>query len=309
MGSALLAAAAEAGIRITLLDTCYLAGGIGEALAGPQLRFGDGTAAAWASRVSALRPSRHARVGAAIHSVRAVPRAELGTVAAWAGLQGAPLHVHLSEQPAENSACEAAYGLSPTGVLAGAEALGPRTVAVHATHLSAADIALLGDTRTGVCMCPTTERDLADGIGPARSLAEAGSPLSLGSDQHAVIDLFEEARALELDERLRTRQRGHWTAGELLTAATTDGHAALGWPEAGRIEPGAYADLTTVGLNSVRLAGASTDHLAESVVFAASPADVHHVVISGRTVVRDGHHLLVDDVPAALAKTIAAVTE
>jgi formiminoglutamate deiminase len=309
MGSALLAAAAEAGVRITLLDTCYLAGGIGEPLAGPQVRFGDGTAEAWASRVSSLRPAGHARVGAAIHSVRAVPREELGTVASWAGLQGAPLHVHLSEQPAENSACEAAYGLSPAGVLAEAEALGPRTVAVHATHLSAADIALLGSSRTGVCMCPTTERDLADGIGPARSLADAGSPLSLGSDQHAVIDLFEEARAVELDERLRTRQRGHWTAGELLTAATTDGHAALGWPEAGRIEPGAYADLTTVRTDSVRLAGASAGHLAESVVFAASAADVGHVVISGREVVRDGRHLLVDDVPAALGKTISAVTE
>jgi formiminoglutamate deiminase len=308
MGSALVAAAAEAGIRITVLDTCYLTGGIGEPLAGPQLRFGDGTATAWASRVSALRPAAHARFGAAIHSVRAVPRDQLGTVEAWAGLQGAPLHVHLSEQPAENAACEAAYGLSPTGLLAEAEALGPQTVAVHATHLSATDIDLLGGTHTGVCMCPTTERDLADGIGPARALADAGSPLSLGSDQHAMIDLFEEARAVELDERLRTRQRGHWTAGELLTAATAAGHAALGWPEAGRIEPGAYADLTTVTFDSVRLAGAPPAHLAESAVFAASPADVRHVVISGRETVRDGRHLLVGDVSAALAETIAAVT-
>ena len=308
MGAALLAAAADTGIRITLLDTCYLTGGIGEPLAGPQLRFGDGTATAWASRVSALRPAGHARVGAAIHSVRAVPRDELGAVAAWAGQRGAPLHVHLSEQPAENAACEDAYGLSPTGLLAEAEALGPRTVAVHATHLSAADIGLLGGTRTGVCMCPTTERDLAAGIGPARGLADAGSPLSLGSDQHAVIDLFEEARAVELDERLRTRRRGHWTAGELLTAATSAGHAALGWPEAGRIEAGAYADLTTVTFDSVRLAGASPDHLAESLVFAATAGDVRHVVISGRDVVRDGRHLLVDDVPTALAETITAVT-
>ncbi|MDN3356913.1 formimidoylglutamate deiminase [Actinomadura sp. DC4] len=309
MGDALLAAAADAGVRITLLDTCYLAGGVGEPLGDHQRRFGDGTAEAWAARVSALRPAGHARVGAAIHSVRAVPRDQLGTVVAWAGLQGAPLHVHLSEQPAENVACEAAYGLSPTGLLSEAGALGPRTVAVHATHLSARDIGLLGGTRTGVCMCPTTERDLADGIGPARDLSDAGSPLSLGSDQHAVIDLFEEARAVELDERLRTRQRGHWTAGELLTAATSGGHAALGWPEAGRIEPGAYADLTTVDTNSVRLAGAAADHLPESVVFAASPADVSHVVISGRDVVRDGRHLLVAGVPSALAETIAAVTQ
>jgi formiminoglutamate deiminase len=308
MSAALLAAAEEAGIRITLLDACYLTGGIGDALLGPQLRFGDGTASAWESRVSALRPGEHARVGAAIHSVRAVPRPALGEVAAWASSRSAPLHVHLSEQPAENAACLEAYGLTPAALLAANGALGPRTVAVHATHLTGADVSLLGGTGTGVCMCPTTERDLADGIGPARALTEAGSPLSLGSDQHAVIDLFEEARAVELDERLRTRERGHWTAVSLLTAATATGHAALGWPDAGRLVAGAYADLVTVSLDSVRLAGAAPSHLTESIVFAASPADVRDVIVSGRPVVRDGRHLRVPDVPRALAQTIAAVT-
>jgi formiminoglutamate deiminase len=308
MSAALLAAAEEAGVRVTLLDACYLTGGVGDPLLGPQLRFGDGTAAAWASRVSALRPGAHARAGAAIHSVRAVPRGELGEVAAWASSRSAPLHVHLSEQPAENAACREAYGRTPAELLDEAGALGPRTVAVHATHLTDADVGLLGGSRTGVCMCPTTERDLADGIGPARALTDAGSPLSLGSDQHAVIDLFEEARAVELDERLRTRERGHWTAASLLTAATAGGHAALGWPDAGRLAAGAYADLVTVSLDSVRLAGAAPAHLAESVVFAASPSDVRNVVVSGREIVRDGRHLLVEDVPARLAESIAAVT-
>ena len=117
--------------------------------------------------------------------------------------------------------------------------LGPRTTAVHATHLTDVDRTELGDTGTGVCLCPTTERDLADGIGPARALADAGSPLCLGSDSHAVIDLFEEARAVELDERLRTERRGHFAAAELLDAATAAGHAALGWPDAGTIAVGA----------------------------------------------------------------------
>jgi formiminoglutamate deiminase len=312
MGEALIAAAGEAGIRITLLDACYLTGGIGSPLEGPQLRFGDGTADAWAKRVSALRDDNragHARVGAAIHSVRAVPRDQLGVVAGWATENDAPLHVHLSEQPAENEACTSAYGLTPAGLLADRGALGERTVAVHATHLTSDDITLLGAWDTGVCMCPTTERDLADGIGPARALTEAGSPLSLGTDQHAMIDLFEEARAVELDERLRTRERGHWTAGELLRAATAGGHAALGWPEAGVIEPGAYADLVCVGLDSVRLAGAGPESRLESVVFAAGSADVRTVVASGREIVRDGRHLLVEDVPALLAETIAAVTD
>ncbi len=309
MGAALIEAARDAGIRITLLDTCYLTGGIGRELEGPQLRFGDATAEAWASRASALTTGGHALAGAAIHSVRAVPRAQIGVVAAWARERGAPLHVHLSEQPAENEACEEAYGRTPTQVLAEEDALDERTVAVHATHLTVNDIALLGGARTGVCMCPTTERDLADGIGPARDLRAAGAPMSLGSDQHAMIDLFEEARAVELNERLRTRKRGHWTAAELLTAATRDGHTALGWPAAGRIEPGAYADLTTVTLDSARLAGAAPNLLPESVVFAATAADVRSVVVSGREIVRDGRHLLVGDVPAALSESIRAVTD
>ncbi|WP_460366798.1 amidohydrolase family protein, partial [Actinocorallia lasiicapitis] len=209
-----------------------------------------------------------------------------------------------SEQPAENEACLAAYGRTPARLLADAGALGPLTVAVHATHLTGDDIGLLGATMTGTCMCPTTERDLADGIGPAKLLQSAGSPLSLGSDQHAVIDLFEEARALELDERLATRRRGTWTSGELLTAATSAGHSALGWPEAGRLEPGAYADLVTVSLDSVRLAGTTPDFAPESVVYAATAADVSHVVVSGRPIVAHGAHRLIPDLPQALAAAL-----
>ncbi|REE98902.1 formimidoylglutamate deiminase [Thermomonospora umbrina] len=314
MGEALIAAAADAGIRITLLDACYLTGGIGRPLEGTQLRFGDGSAGDWRRRVDALydtvgRDGRtHARVGAAVHSVRAVPRDQIHEVADWAKERRAPLHFHLSEQPAENEACREAHGVSPTRLLADCGALGPLAVAVHATHLDAEDIRLLGTTMTGVCLCPTTERDLADGIGPARDLANAGVELSLGSDQHAVIDLFEEARAVELDERLRTRRRGHWSAGALLAAATWNGHAALGWPEAGRLEPGGHADLVTVALDSVRTAGATAEFAAETVVFAATAADVRHVVVSGRPIVRDGRHLLVPDVPAALHTAITDLT-
>ncbi len=307
MGEALIEAAAAAGIRITLLDTAYLSAGFGAAPDPHQLRFSDGTADAWAERVSALKPRDHALIGAAIHSVRAVPAAQLATVAAWAQERRAPLHVHLSEQTAENDACLAAHGRTPTQLLADHGVLGPRTTGVHNTHLTDADIALLGGTTTGTCMCPTTERDLADGIGPATRLQHAGSPLSLGSDSHAVIDLLEEARAMELNERLRSRTRGHWTANALLTAATADGHAALGRLDAGRLEAGALADFTTIALDSVRTAGPLPRLGAETAVFAASAADVRHTVVGGRHVVRDGAHTLVPDVPSALASAIAAL--
>jgi formiminoglutamate deiminase len=307
MGEALIAAAAEAGIRITLLDTAYLSAGFGEPPNRHQLRFCDGTAQAWAERAAQLKDSDHARIGAAIHSVRAVPAAQLSTVAEWADTRRAPLHVHLSEQTAENDACQAAHGCSPTRLLADHGVLGPRTTGVHNTHLTQQDIALLGGTATGTCMCPTTERDLADGIGPAAALQRAGSPLSLGSDSHAVIDLLEEARAMELDERLRTRTRGHWTAAALLRAASAEGHAALGWADAGTIEAGSLADLTTIALDSVRTAGPLPRLGAETAVFAASAADVRHTIVGGRHVVRDGAHQSVPDVPTALAESIAAL--
>ncbi|MDG4759782.1 formimidoylglutamate deiminase [Micromonospora sp. WMMD710] len=305
MGAALVEAAAHAGIRLTLLDACYLSAGVdGRPLAGPQRRFGDGDAARWAQRVSALQPTdAHVRVGAAVHSVRAVPADQLGTVADWARDRQAPLHVHLSEQPAENDECRAVHGRTPTALLAERGVLGPDTTAVHATHPTSADVTSLADSRTGVCLCPTTERDLADGIGPARRMADAGIRLSLGSDSHAVIDLFEEARAVELDERLRTRRRGHFTPVDLLTAATATGHAALGWADAGRIAVGARADLVTVRLDSARTAGVPP----VGAFFAASAADVEQVVVDGRMVVAEGRHLSVD-VPAELAAAIEAVT-
>ncbi|CAL9299184.1 8-oxoguanine deaminase [Streptomyces sp. SudanB135_2055] len=307
MGEALIQAAADAGVRITLLDTCYLSSGFGQPPDTHQLRFSDGTADAWAQRCSVLEERDHARIGAAVHSVRAVPADQLATVARWAEERGAPLHVHLSEQTAENDACHAAHGCTPTRLLADHGVLGPRTTGVHNTHLTDEDIALLGGSRTGTCMCPTTERDLADGIGPAAALQQAGSPLSLGSDSHAVVDLLEEARAMELNERLRTRTRGHWTAAALLRAASADGHAALGWDDAGTIEPGARADLATVALDSVRTAGPLPRLGAETAVFAATAADVRHTVVGGRHVVRDGAHTLVPDVPRALARAVAAL--
>jgi cytosine/adenosine deaminase-related metal-dependent hydrolase len=197
--------------------------------------------------------------------------------------------------------------MHPGGVLDAAGALGPSSTAVHATHLTDADVALLGARRTTVAMCPTTERDLADGIGPARALAEAGAPLALGSDSHAVVDLLEEARAVELDERLRSQRRGHWTAAALLRAATADGHRCLGWPEAGVLRIGAPADFVAVALDSVRTAGVPAEAALEAAVFAATATDVRTVVVAGRTIVDEGVHRRIDDVPRALEAAVSAV--
>ncbi len=286
MGLALVEAGRQAGLRVRLLDTCYLSSGFGEPPAGVQRRFSDGTAERWAER-AALLPE--ADRGAAIHSVRAVPDDQLPIVVE-AGA-GKPLHVHLSEQTKENDDCVAAYGATPTQLLADHGVLGPLTSAVHATHLTDDDIGHLGSTRTYACFCPTTERDLGDGIGPGRALVQAGSPLTLGSDSHAVVDLFEEMRAVELDERLATHERGHWSAAELLQAATVDGQASLGYDDAGRIAVGARADLVTLDTAGVRTAGTGGDE--HTAVFAATAADVVRVIADGRVVFERGDEVTV----------------
>jgi formiminoglutamate deiminase len=317
MGRALVQAAAEAGLRMTLLDACYLTGGLDRSgvlpLAGPQVRFSDGDASRWAERVDALgldergMISPHARVGAAIHSVRAVPPEQMHPVVAWTRRRGAPLHVHMSEQRGENDACRAVYGVSPARLLYDEDVLGPRTTVVHATHVSAADLELLGGAQVFACLCPTTERDLGDGLAPSRPLDAAGCTLTLGTDSHAVVDMLEEARGVEYAERLARRSRGHFTAEDLLLSATCDGHASLGWPDAGEIAPGTWADLVTMSLDSVRTAGADDSLALETAVFVASAADVRNVVISGQDVVRDGLHLLVPDVPGELSRSIRAL--
>jgi formiminoglutamate deiminase len=298
MDDAVCEAARRAGIRLVLLDTCYLRAGFAdEALDPVQRRFSDGDVERWRARAEKVAAA-HAdvTVGAAIHSVRAVDPASLGAVAGWSRERAVPLHLHLSEQPAENEACMAATGRTPAQLAYDHGVLGPATTAVHCTHVTVHDVALLGAAGTAACLCPTTERDLADGIGPAAALAAAGCPLRLGSDSHALADLFEEARAVEMDERLATGRRGLHAPGALLAAATAGGALRAGEP----------ADLCAVGLDGVRLAGIDPDDPVPMLVAAATAADVTDVVVAGRHVVRAGAHVGMD-VAAELRAAIAAV--
>ncbi len=309
MNAALAAAAAEAGIRLTLLDVCYLSGGLTAAghlpLDPVQERFNDGSVDAWAERVAGWSAPDDLIVGSAVHSVRAVSEGDLARLAELrqGGLApDGPLHIHLSEQPAENAAVQGFYGCTPAELLDRNGLLTDRTSAVHATHLTPGDIARLGRRATYACFCPTTERDLADGIGPARALAAAGSPLTLGTDQHAVIDMFAEIRGLEMHERLISNERGRFTPTELIAAVTQDGHRSLGRADSGRIAVGALADFVEVELASVRTAGSRADQA----IYAASAADVMTVVVGGDMIVRDGAHRLGPIAPL-LTKSLTAL--
>ena len=310
MERALARAAASAGIRIRLLDTCYLTGGIDSELSAEQARFGDGTIDGYMDRHAGLigafadefpveTPGESfVHVGAAIHSIRAVPAANLQRFTELSG----PVHVHLSEQPAENEASQEAYGATPTEVLARSGVVDDRLSAVHATHLSEEDIAILGGSRSTIVMCPCTEADLADGIGPARELADAGAVISLGSDQHVVLDALRETQGLEAGERLRSGQRGRFSPAELITALTAGGARSLDLPVGG-LEVGKACDFVAVRTDSMRTMGS----LDEQIILTASASDVHLTVSGGKVRVRDGVHTELGDIAELYAQAFAAL--
>ncbi|UVJ39388.1 formimidoylglutamate deiminase [Arthrobacter sp. CJ23] len=293
MELALVRAAMSAGIRLTLLDTLYLAGGIGTPLSPEQARFGDAGVEAWLDRLSSLRTAIAkdyspdlVSVGAALHSVRAVPEEDLKVVARELPAD-IPLHIHLSEQPAENEACLEAYGTTPAGLLERHGLLSQRLSAVHATHLTHDDIALLGKAGATVVMCPSTEADLADGIGPARELSDAGAAIALGTDQHAVIDPWIEMRTLEHGERLGTGQRGRFSPQELLRAATDGAARSMATPIASSaLHIGAVCDLMVIDPASTRTAGSRPLQM----TFSATASDVTDVVIAGELLASQGVH-------------------
>lgn len=282
LGEALIAAAQQEGIRITLLDACYLRGGMdGEPLDDVQKTFSDGDADRWARRMDDLDEGAGVRIGAAIHSVRAVDPAAMRTVAEWARRRNAPLHIHLAEQPAEVEECLAVEGCTPAQLLEREGILGPDLTAVHAIHVHDGDISLLGANNVSICACTTTERDLGDGVGPIRRLVDSGSPLCVGSDSNAVIDILEEARGVELDQRRATGRRVLHQPEELFRAATIDGMKALGW-NAGALRPGMLADFSTIGLEPpVLWRQLDLGYL----MYCSSARDVTNVVVGGRTVV------------------------
>ena len=302
MGHALIRAARRAGIRICLLDVGYFRAGFDDRPLHPiQERFRDESVDDWLDRVDQLSLAHEdvgeVVIGVAPHSVRAVPLDALRRLQERVD-QTTPIHVHVSEQPAENRDCLEATGMTPAGLLKESCLLGPMTTLVHATHLTMADIDDIGGSGCGVCYCTTTERDLADGLGPAAELHSAGAHLSVGSDSHAVIDLFEETRGVELHQRLLTGRRGVIEPRTLLTAATTGGSHTLGFPAEG-LAVGAAADFVVIDPDSPRLVGLDPTSIA-SIVFAATAADVSDTFVGGERVVADRHHPGWDEASAFL---------
>ena len=281
-----LRAAADVGLRIVLLAVFYARAGEGRPPLPEQRRFCDASLDAFLARIDVLRAEGHA-IGLAPHSVRAVPLAALRELAAHARAHDLPLHAHVSEQPRENDECRAEHGLTPTEVFAAAGCFDRprRFTAVHAIHLTDRDHDLLADQN--VCACPTTEADLGDGIVPARRHRDRGTNLALGSDSNAVIDLVQEARLLEMHERLRDQARLCLAGPDgavgrtLLDIATVGGARALGRPELGRLVPGAPFDACTADLDHPHLAHLPEEQVLDALMLSGTAAAIDRVFVAG----------------------------
>jgi formimidoylglutamate deiminase len=297
-----LQAASDVGIRIVLLNTAYVTGGVGAQLRWTQRRFNTPEIDKFLNDCEQLKAAtqryHNASMGVAPHSVRAVPREWLKPIAEWARITDVPLHMHVSEQMGEVEACAAAYGMRPAELLASEGVLDGRLTAIHATHISAHEVALLARARAIVAACPGTERDLGDGFLSASSLHAAGVRVAIGSDSQTIIDPLEEIRLIEYHERLRRNERvllGS-TVGErieiaptLLRMASAHGAASLR-VNVGAIEAGREADLISLDLADVSLAGYKTDNLDALIALSANPSVIRDVWVSGRQILAERQH-------------------
>jgi formimidoylglutamate deiminase len=307
MAKEVVRAANDVGLRIALLRVAYARSGY-ETEANPQqLRFIEKDPEAYLKNVAQLRSdlgegNKMAWAGIAPHSVRAVPLNYLKEIINLANQRQLPVHMHVAEQPAEVSACIEEYGRSPVALLATEGLLSERFTAVHSIHVSPKGVRMLADARAMVCACPTTERNLGDGIVPVDGFFKQGVRVALGTDSQVEIDLLEGARELEYHLRLQMMERAVLVAdgarseseasalaARLFYCATASGAESINAP-GGSLEPGRAADFFTVDLNDPSIAGSSPDDLLSNIVFSLSKTAVRDVVVGGKRIVEDGRH-------------------
>jgi formimidoylglutamate deiminase len=304
MAKQVVRAARDVGLRIALLRVAYARSGCQTEPNPKQARFLEEDPDLYLNHAEQLRfdlanMEGEAWVGLAPHSVRAVPLPYLKEVVRFGNEQKLPIHMHVAEQPAEVSACIEEYGRSPVALLATEGLLSERFTGVHVIHVTVKAARMLADARAMVCACPTTERNLGDGVVPADTFFQQGIRVSLGTDSQAQIDLLEDARELEYHLRLQKLERAVLTSEEdephsalaarLFDCATINGAESIAAPS-GTLEPGRLADFFTVNLNDPGIAGSSEGDLLSNIVFALSRTAVRDVVIGGKRIVEDGRH-------------------
>jgi formimidoylglutamate deiminase len=299
-----IAAARSVGLRICLLRTAYFRDGFEQAPHPGQRRFYE-TPEQYLRSLEELAAkhigTENVSVGAAPHSIRAVPLEQLKEIAGAArSLWNMPLHMHISEQLGENAACQAEYGATPVTLIAEHGILSPKTTLVHAIHLTEEEFQAIAASGVTICSCPTTERNLGDGIFPADVAARMEIPVAFGTDSQAQIDILEDARQMEYHLRLRDQRRGILDAisggsnessieGLLYHSASANGYAALGLA-GGTLAPGEPADFFTVDLNDASILGLDAESLAAQAVFSLAKSAVRDVAVQGRLILENGRH-------------------
>ena len=311
MAKEVVRAANDVGLRIALLRVAYARSGYETETNPQQLRFIENDPEAYLRNLEQLGKDLGpvdrdmAWTGVAPHSVRAVPLNYLKEVIRAANDHQLPVHMHVAEQPAEVSACIEEYGRSPVALLATEGLLSERFTGVHAIHVTPKAVRMLADARAMVCACPTTERNLGDGIVPVDSFFNQGVRVSLGTDSHTEIDLLEDARELEYHLRLQKLERAVLVsaddegqsalAARLFDCATVNGAASINAP-GGTLDEGRPADFFTVDLNDPSIAGASSDDPLSAIVFSLSRTAIRDVVVGGKRIVEDGRHAQQEDI-------------
>ncbi|MBL9149278.1 MAG: formimidoylglutamate deiminase [Phycisphaerae bacterium] len=294
LDGAVLAAARDAGIRIVLLDACYMTGGFGKPLAGGQRRFETRDEREYWSRFDALAaacdPATQS-VGVTAHSVRAVPIDILERLHAESVRRNAVFHMHLEEVRQEIADCMAAHGRRPCQLLLERLAIDGRFTVVHATHTTAEDLGGLAERGATVCLCPLTEANLGDGVCDVGSFRAKGGHLAIGTDLNSRLSATEELRWLEYVQRLRHEKRvvavgSTADAGaELLAIGTANGARSLGL-DAGAFQVGALADAAIVDLNHSTMAGWTPETFASHLVFGTGTSAVCGTCVGGRWKIR-----------------------
>lgn len=277
MSDAVIRAARDEKLRIALLRVLYGRAGPGKAAEGTQRRFCDPSIEHGLQDVETLlsryRGDADVRIGVAPHSVRAVAPEQLEPVGRWAEARRLPVHMHVAEQPREVELCLAETKRRPLELLAEHGLLSERFVAVHAIHITAQEAELLARAQAFICACPTTERDLGDGLPDLGAVRRAGVRLCFGVDGYALSDPFEEMRGLLLGERRRTGRRFGdfaFTAEELWAASSDLGARSLGFDDAG--------GYLVIRRDSPALDLVDEEHLLDALVFSGSAALVEGVV-------------------------------
>lgn len=300
-----IAAAQSVGIRIVLLRTAYIRSGFELPRDHGQTRFFESASNYLVNMerlVSEYPDTSRVRFGVAPHSVRAVPLDALHKIMDWSRSKSLPLHMHMSEQMAENVACIREYGCTPIELLHREKLLGADFTAVHAIHISQSEIVTMAETGASICACPTTERNLGDGVLAADAVMSAGIPVALGSDSQAQIDPLEDARELDYHLRLVHQKRAildqidaEPLADRLFQCATKNGAHALSVP-AGELTIASMADFFTVDLDDVSIAGFSEASLLSTLVFSLQRSAIRDVAVNGKLIVRNGKHALQEEI-------------